>query len=246
MVVEVNHLTMTFGKFKAVDDLSFSIDAGEIVGLIGPNGAGKTTTVHILVGLIRQSSGTVRLFGNTLDSDRERILERLNFTSPYAGFPPLLSVFENLMIFARIYNVARPAARIMELLDSFGIGRMRDRQVSLLSSGEYTRVLLCKAFLNYPQLLLLDEPTAHLDPSSAAEVREVLLDLQRRLGTTILITSHNMREVQRVCTRILFLNHGRIVASGTPLEVTRQILSGQRDAPALDEVFLHIAQRIKK
>jgi ABC-2 type transport system ATP-binding protein len=245
MLVEVNHLTRTFGKFKAVDDISFSISAGEIVGLIGPNGAGKTTTVHMLLGLITQSSGTIRLFGNTLDEDREQILQKLNFTSPYVGFPPLLTVLENLMIFARLYNVPRPASRIIELLESFGIGRVKGKSVSLLSSGEYARVVLCKAFLNHPQLLLLDEPTAHLDPLSALEVRQVLLDLQRRLGTTILITSHNMCEVQRVCTRILFLSQGRIVASGTPLEVTHQVLREQRDAPALDEVFFEIAQRPK-
>jgi ABC-2 type transport system ATP-binding protein len=243
MLVEVTHLTRTFGKFKAVDDASFSVGAGEIVGLIGPNGAGKTTTVHMLLGLISPSSGTIRLFEKSLDKDREQILQRVNFTSPYVGFPPLLTVLENLLVFARIYNVANPSPRIMELLESFDIARVKNKQISLLSSGEHTRVALCKAFLNNPELLLLDEPTAHLDPQSALQVREVLLDLQQRFGTTILITSHNMREVQRVCSRIFFLSHGRVVASGTPLEVTQQILKEQREAPALDEVFIRIARR---
>jgi ABC-2 type transport system ATP-binding protein len=245
MLVEVSRLTRIFGKFKAVDDVSFSVRAGEIVGLLGPNGAGKTTTVHMLLGLVAQSSGTIRLFEKSLEEDREHILERMNFTSPYVGFPPLLTVLENLMVFARIYNVRDPRPKILELLARFNIERVKNKPVSLLSSGEHSRVVLCKAFLNNPELLLLDEPTAHLDPQSALEVREVLLGLQQRFGTTILITSHNMREAQRICSRIIFLNHGRVVASGTPLEVTQQILSEQRDAPALDEVFVRIAKRQK-
>jgi len=243
MVVEVTGLGRTFGKFKAVDDVSFSVGAGEIVGLIGPNGAGKTTTVHMLLGLISPSSGTIRLFGKSLDEEREQILQRLNFTSPYVGFPPLLTVLENLKVFARIYNVRDPLPKITELLESFDIGRVKNKQISVLSSGEHTRVALCKAFLNSPELLLLDEPTAHLDPQSALQVREVLLDLQRRFGTTILITSHNMPEVQRMCNRIFFLSHGRVVASGTPLEVTQRILTEQREKPALEEVFIRIARR---
>lgn len=243
MLVTVEGLTKTYGNFTAVDDVSFVIRPGEIVGLVGPNGAGKTTIIHMLLGLISPNAGTVRLFGKTLDADREQILQRLNFTSPYMAFPARLSVIENLTVFAGIYHVRDAAAKIIELLERFGIGRLKNKPISRLSSGETTRVGLCKAFLNSPELLLLDEPTAYLDPQAALQVREVLLDLQRSRGTTILYTSHNMHEVERMCNRIIFLSHGRVITTGTPIEVTRRILEEERDAPALDEVFLRIAGR---
>jgi ABC-2 type transport system ATP-binding protein len=243
MLIEVEHLTKRFKKFIAVNDVSFSVAEGEIVGLVGPNGAGKSTTIHMMLGLIVPSSGTVRLFGRFLDDDREAILEGLNFTSPYMAFPPRLTVLENLTVFARIYRVANARATIMELLEWFGIAALRNRPVSRLSSGESTRVGLCKAFINRPRLLLLDEPTAYLDPQASIQVRELLLQTQKTYGTTILYTSHNMREVQRMCDRIVFLNHGCIIASGTPLQVTREILKEEREHPALEEVFVHVARR---
>jgi ABC-2 type transport system ATP-binding protein len=243
MLVTVERLTKTYGNFKAVDDVSFVVQAGEIAGLVGPNGAGKTTIIHMMLGLIAPDAGGVSLFGKSLEADREQILQRLNFTSPYMAFPARLTVFENLKVFAKIYNVRDPAAKIVELLERFGIGRLKNKPISRLSSGETTRVGLCKAFLNDPELLLLDEPTAYLDHQAALQVREILLDLQRTYGTTVLYTSHNMHEVQRMCTRIIFLSHGRIVTTGTPIEVTRKILKEDRDAPALDEVFIRIAGR---
>jgi len=227
----------------AVDDVSFSINKGEIVGLVGPNGAGKTTIVHMLLGLISPSSGSLSLFGRKIGQEREHILQRLNFTSPYMAFPSRLTVRENLSVFARIYDVRDPTVKINELLDQFAIRKLENKPVARLSSGEVTRVGLCKAFLNNPELLLLDEPTAYLDPLIALEVREILLDLQQRRGTTVLYTSHNMREVQRMCSRLIFLSHGRVIASGSPIEVTRQILKEHRDAPALEEVFIHIARQ---
>ena len=243
MLVTVERLTKTYGNFTAVDDVSFVVQAGEIAGLVGPNGAGKTTIIHMMLGLISPNAGIVRLFGKNLDADREQILQRLNFTSPYMAFPVRLTVLENLTVFARIYNVRDPKTKIIELLERFGIGRLKNKPISRLSSGETTRVGLCKAFLNDPELLLLDEPTAYLDLQAAMQVREVLLDLQRSRGTTILYTSHNMHEVQRMCDRIIFLSHGSIIATGTPIEVTRAILNEDRDAPALDEVFIRIAGR---
>lgn len=243
MLVTVERLTKTYGNFKAVDEVSFVVQAGEIAGLVGPNGAGKTTIIHVMLGLISPNAGTVRLFGTSLDTDRERILQRLNFTSPYMAFPARLTVLENLTVFARIYNVRDPLTKIVKLLERFGIGHLKNTPISRLSSGETTRVGLCKAFLNNPELLLLDEPTAYLDLQAALEVRDVLLDLQRSYGTTILYTSHNMLEVQRICDRIIFLSHGRVIASGTPIEVTRDVLKEDRDAPALDEVFIRIASR---
>jgi len=241
--VDVRHLTKTFGTFRAVDDVSFSVSEGEIVGLVGPNGAGKTTIVHMLLGLITPSAGTFSLFGKSLDEEREHILRRLNFTSPYVSFPARLTVRENLAVFARIYNVPNPAEKIGELLDRFAVRKLQNKPISRLSSGEAARVGLCKAFLNNPELLLLDEPTVYLDPLIALEVREVLLDLQRSRGTSILYTSHNMGEVQRMCSRVVFLGHGRVIASGTAIEVTRHILAEHRDEPALEEVFIEIARQ---
>ena len=241
MLVTVERLTKTYGRFKAVDDLSFVVHPGEIAGLVGPNGAGKTTIIHILLGLISPNAGTVRLFGKSLEAHREQILQRLDFTTPYMAFPVRLTVLENLRVFAKIYRVRDPVAKITQLLERFGIGHLKNKPVSRLSSGETTRVGLCKAFLNDPELLLLDEPSAYLDLHAALQVREVLLELQRSCGTTILYTSHNMLEVQRLCNRIIFLNHGTVIASGTPIEVTRKILKEEREAPALDEVFIRIA-----
>ena len=243
MLVTIERLTKIYGKFTAVDDVSFVVNAGEIAGLVGPNGAGKTTIIHMMLGLISPDAGSIHLFGKPLSADREQILQRLNFTSPYMAFPVRLTVLENLKVFAGIYNVRDPARKINELLERFGIGRLKNKPISRLSSGETTRVGLCKAFLNNPELLLLDEPTAYLDYQAAIQVREVLLDLQRNYGTTILYTSHNMHEVQRVCDRIIFLSHGRIVTTGTPIDVTREILKENRETPALDEVFIRIAGR---
>jgi ABC-2 type transport system ATP-binding protein len=243
MLVTVERLTKTYGNFKAVDDVSFVVPEGEISGLIGPNGAGKTTIIHIMLGLISPTAGTVRIFGKSLDTAREQILQRLNFTSPYMAFPARLTVVENLMVFAQLYNVRQPTVKILELLERFGIDGLKNKPIARLSSGETTRVGLCKAFLNKPELLLLDEPTAYLDPQAGLQVREILLDLQRSSGTTILYTSHNMSEVQRICNRIVFLRQGRMIASGTPIELTRKILKEERDVPALDEVFIRIAER---
>ncbi len=243
MLVTVERLTKTYGNFKALNDVSFVVKAGEIAGLVGPNGAGKTTIIHIMLGLISANAGTVRLFGSSLHTDREQLLQRLNFTTPYMAFPVRLTVNENLKVFARIYNVRDPAAKIDDLLARFGIAHLKHKPIARLSSGETTRVGLCKAFLNDPELLLLDEPTAYLDLQAALQVRDILLDLQRTRRTTILYTSHNMLEVQRMCNRVIFLSHGSVIASGTPIEVTRKVLNEDRRAPALDEVFLRIAGR---
>jgi ABC-2 type transport system ATP-binding protein len=243
MLVEIDHLTKSFGKFIAIDDVSFEVRPGEIVGLLGPNGAGKTTTIHMILGLISPTSGEVRIFGKRFEEHRQEILEQMNFTSPYVAFPVRLTVFENLMVFARMYNVRDPRVKIAELTKLFGIEGLTNKPVSRLSSGETTRVGLCKAFMNDPKLLLLDEPTAYLDPQIAAQVKQILLDMQRERGTTILYTSHNMAEVEKMCSRIIFLSRGRVIASGSPIEVTQTILKEDRDEPALEEVFLHVAQR---
>jgi ABC-2 type transport system ATP-binding protein len=173
---------------------------------------------------------------------RGEILERMNFTSPYVAFPFRLTVLENLMVFARIYNLKKPRERIDEQLERFGITKLRDKAIARLSSGENTRVGLCKAFMNDPQLLLLDEPTAYLDPEVAWQVKNALLDAQRDKGTTILYTSHNMEEVERMCKRIIFLHHGKVIAAGSPIEITQALLEEEREEPALEEVFLRVVR----
>ncbi len=242
MLVEVENLSKTFGDFRAVDNVSFAIERGEIMGMLGPNGAGKTTTIHMILGLITPSAGRIGIFGKSMATHRGEILAQMNFTSPYVAFPFRLTVLENLMVFARIYNLKKPRERIDELLQRFGIAKLRDKAIARLSSGENTRVGLCKAFMNDPQLLLLDEPTAYLDPEIAWQVKNALLDAQREKGTTILYTSHNMDEVERMCKRIIFLHHGKVIAAGTPIEITQAILEEEREEPALEEVFLRLVK----
>jgi ABC-2 type transport system ATP-binding protein len=166
----------------------------------------------------------------------------MNFTAPYICFPMRLTVFENLMVFARLYGVRDCTSKIAGLLRLFGIQDVKHKPVSQLSSGQNTRVGLCKAFMNDPRVLLLDEPTAYLDPEVAMRVKRVLLDLQESCGTTILYTSHNMAEVEEMCSQIVFLSYGRVIASGTPIEVTHAILEEDRNEPALHEVFLRLAR----
>jgi len=240
MLVEITHLTKTFGNFKAVDDVSFGVGEGEIVGILGPSGAGKSTTIHMILGLISPTAGEVRIFGMPFEGNRERILEKVSFSAPYVAFPGRLTVFENLMVFARLYNV--PSSKIEELLSLFFIRDLRNTRVARLSSGENTRVGLCKAFMNDPKLLLVDEPTAYLDPQIASQVKQVFLGLQQRCGTAILYTSHNMAEVETMCDRVIFLNRGRVIANGSPIEITQRILNENRDEPALEEVFLRVAR----
>jgi len=244
-VIEVEHLTKTFDGFRAVDDLSFAVEKGEIVALLGPNGAGKTTTIQMVLGLVTPSAGAIRIFGKPFDENREEILQAMNFTSPYVAFPYRLTVLENLTVYARMYAVAEPSRRIAELLEQFGVADLARKPISSLSSGENTRVNLCKAMLNDPQLLLLDEPTAYLDPQIAWQVKEFLLRAQRDRGITILYSSHNMSEVERLCTRIIFLHRGRIIAQGSPIEVTELVLNEERDEPALEEVFLRVARGVQ-
>lgn len=242
MLVEVNNLTKRFGNFTAVDSVTFGIEPGEIIGMLGPNGAGKTTTIHMILGMITPSAGEVRIFGHDIQTHREEILQEINFTSPYVAFPFRLTVLENLLVFARLYNVPRRREKIDSLLEMFAITDLRNKPVARLSSGENTRVGLAKAMLNDPRLLLLDEPTAYLDPEIAWQVKELMMRVQRERGTTILYTSHNMAEVEQMCSRIVFLNHGRVIAQGSPIEITQAILKEERDEPALEEVFLRIVR----
>jgi ABC-2 type transport system ATP-binding protein len=235
--IAVTGLTKRFGDVAAVDGLSFSVASGEIFGLLGPNGAGKTTTIQLLLGLTTPTAGDVRVLGLSMPSDRLAILQRVNFSSAYISLPSNLTVRQNLRVFAGLYGVRRPGAKIDSLLELFEVSDSAGRPTGALSSGQLTRVNLCKAFLNDPEVLFLDEPTASLDPDIADKVRTALQKLQRERGVTIVYTSHNMREVEVLCDRVLFLAHGRAVAEGSPSEVRARARSD-----SLEDVFIAIAR----
>ncbi len=223
VVLEVTNLTKMYGPFRAVNAISFSVKEGEIVGLLGPNGAGKTTTMQILLGLTTPTSGSVRYFGREFLKNREYILSRINFASAYSQIQGRLTVMENFHIFAGLYEVPDAKKRIAELLATLEIEETVNSLFWTLSSGQKTRVVLAKALLNRPRLLLMDEPTASLDPDIARKVLELILELQKKEKTTILITSHDMAEVEELCDRVMFLDHGNIVAIDTPLGFTKKI-----------------------
>ncbi|MFQ5509643.1 MAG: ABC transporter ATP-binding protein [Leptospirillia bacterium] len=236
-VVSVIGLTKRFGDTLAVDGLSFDVVPGEIYGLLGANGAGKTTTLSMLLDLITPTSGEVRILGRTYREGREAILSRVNFSSTYVSLPLRLTVWENLRVFAALYGIKKPRERIMEMLDRFEIASALHTRVGELSSGQKTRVYLAKALLNDPAVLFLDEPTASLDPDMADKTRQVLQQIQRERGTAVLITSHNMAEMEVLCDRILFIDKGRRLFEGTP-----EALLAHYGRDTLEEVFIHVAR----
>lgn len=236
-VVSVKNLAKHFDKAVAVEDVSFEIQKGEFVGLLGQNGAGKSTTIQILLGLITPTSGEISIFGLNPWKERVKVLERTNFSSAYVAMPPNLQVRENLEVFARLYGVKDRKNKINSLLTLFGVDHLARKMTGALSSGESTRVNLCKALLNDPELLLLDEPTASLDPDIADKVRQLLREIQKERGLTVVYTSHNMTDVEQLCQRVLFLHKGKIIAQGTPQEILEQV-----GKETLEEVFIAIAR----
>lgn len=236
-ILTVENLTKYYGKLAAVRDLSFSLQEHEVVGLLGPNGAGKTTTIQMLLGLLEPSSGTIMVRGKSLATHRTEVLGMMNFAATYASLPGNLAVEENLKFFSRLYNVPNRKQRISELLDRFQLRSMKRMRTGLLSSGEQTRLTLAKAFLNRPRLLLLDEPTASLDPDTAAQMRQEIIEQARQSQTAILWTSHNMFEMERMCDRIIFLSHGKILAEGSPAELIKQFKQTN-----LEDTFIVLAR----
>ncbi len=237
-VVEIKNLSKEFKGKYAVTDLSFDVKKGEILGLLGANGAGKTTTIHMLLNLITPTSGSIKIFGKDFDQHRIEILSRMNFASAYQFLPYNLKVIENLRVFAEIYSVNNTEQKIAELLDLFELSHLKNNSTGMLSSGEQTRLNLCKALLNNPELLLLDEPTASLDPDQADKVRKIILDLQKRSGMSVINTSHNMIDVHELCDRILFMQTGTVIAQGTASEIMSTYQS-----QSLEEVFIMIARQ---
>lgn len=237
VVLEARELTREFDGVKALDKFSFKLHRGEILGLLGANGAGKTTAMNCLLGLTLPTGGDIFAFGKSLQKHKIEILQKSNFSSAYVSLPGNLKVWQNLLVFAHIYGVKNPKKKISELLEMLEVTDLRDRVTGQLSAGESTRVNLCKAFLNDPELLMLDEPTASLDPDIADKVRKVVRRRQREHDCSILYTSHNMKDIEEVCDRVIFLHKGKIVCEGSPAEIVER-----SSGASLEDVFIKIAR----
>ena len=236
-VLSVKQLSKNYGSTVAVDGISFEVGRNEIVGLLGPNGAGKTTTINMVLGVLEPTAGSIHIEGISLSDRRSEALERTNFTAVYSPLPGNLTVYQNLRVSGMIYGVRNVAERIEQMIEQFDLRRFRDTKAGVLSSGEQTRVALAKAMLNQPQLLLLDEPTASLDPATAREIRAIVRDCAANGTGGVLWTSHNMYEVEEACDRVLFLSHGRILLEGNP-----RTLPGDYGKHTLEDLFVTIAR----
>ncbi|MGI3777859.1 MAG: ABC transporter ATP-binding protein [Janthinobacterium lividum] len=235
--IEVAGLSKRFGDTLAVSGIDVTVQAGETIGLLGGNGAGKTTTIAMLLGLLVPTSGSIRILGHDMAHDRFSALARMNFSSPYVALPSRLSVAENLRVYGHLYGVRRIGRRIEELAAQLDLGDLLRRSAGQLSAGQKTRVALAKSLINRPDVLLLDEPTASLDPDTGDLIRGWLECYRAESGCTILLASHNMAEVERLCGQVLVMKQGRIVDRGTPAALLERY---QRDD--LEQVFLDIAR----
>jgi ABC-2 type transport system ATP-binding protein len=235
--IAVDQLVKVYRATRAVDGISFALEPGSITGLLGGNGAGKTTTIAMILGLVQPTAGSVRVLGALMPRERYRVLEQMNFESPYMDMPHRLTVRQNLRVFGRLYAVEALEERIGALARELELTEILDRQTGRLSAGQKTRVALAKALINSPQVLLLDEPTASLDPDTADWVRSHLERFRAERGATVLLASHNMAEVERLCERVIIMKRGRIEDDDTP---TRLLLRYGRET--LEEVFLDVAR----
>ena len=236
-VIEVDHLVKCYRSVHAVEDLTFNVERGTTCALLGANGAGKTTTIAMLLGLLLPTSGSIRVLGEDILRHRYRVLPRMNLTSPYVDLPQRLTVRENLSVYARLYGIRNRRARLHKLIADFDLKPFEKRRYGTLSAGQKTRVALAKALLNEPELLLLDEPTASLDPDTADFVRGYLLDFQAQSGATMMMASHNMPEVERLCDYVLMMRSGRLVDRGAPAT-----LLARYGRDNMEEVFLDVAR----
>jgi ABC-2 type transport system ATP-binding protein len=235
--IDVRHLRKVYGEIVAVDDLTFSAPRGAVLGLLGGNGAGKTTTIAMLLGLLEPTAGEISVLGVDMLKRRYAALPRMNFSSPYFDLPHRLTVRQNLLFYGRLYGVKNLARRIEEIAEHMQIGPFLDRRSGKLSAGQKTRVALAKALINRPEVLLLDEPTASLDPDTADWVRGYLKDYQHETHATIMLASHNMSEVERLCDDVILLQAGRVFERGSPRELIERF--GRED---MEEVFLDMAR----
>lgn len=236
-VLSAARLRRVYGDTVAVDGISFEVGQNEIVGLLGPNGAGKTTTINMVLGVLEPSSGTIRIEDVDIAANRARALERTNFAAVYAPLPGNLTVQQSLRFFGLLYGVKDLSGRIEALLGEFDLKRLQHARCGVLSSGEQTRAGLAKAMLNRPRLLLLDEPTASLDPATARDIRAKIREFAARDNVGVLWTTHNMYEVSDVCDRVLFLSHGKILLEGNP-----RTLPGEHGKETLEELFITLAR----
>lgn len=236
-ILKVTNLTKQYKDKLAVDSISFEIRAGEIVGLLGPNGAGKTTIIQMLLSLLTPTQGSVEIFGKDLNNHREEILAQMNFVGPYASLPYNLSPAQNLLIFSYLYGIPHPKERVQELLKEFRLTQFTGKRSGGLSSGEQTRLATAKALLNNPRLLLLDEPTASLDPANARILREKIRQHVKRPDTAVFWTSHNMLEVEQMCDRIIFLSQGKIIADDTPANIREKF-----HQQSLEDLFVALSE----
>lgn len=235
--IEVDNFTKRYGAVTAVEGLTFRVESGKILGMLGPNGAGKTTTMGAMLGALLPSSGTVRVLGADMARERFRALPQMNFSSPYVELPYRLTVEQNLRVYGMLYNIPNLNDRIRGIAEQLGFSHLLGRKSGKLSAGQKTRVALAKSLLNQPRVLLLDEPTASLDPDSADRMRGFIADYRRQSGATIILASHNMAEVEQLCDDVMMMKGGRMVDSGTPNELIAR--HGKDD---LEKVFLALAR----
>ena len=235
-ILKTENLTKKFSSVLAVQDLSFGLNQGTITALLGGNGAGKTTTLSMLLGLLKPTSGSIRLFGQDFIRNRYSVLGRINFSSPYVDLPQRLTVRENLTVYAKLYGILKVKDRIEQVCEEFRLEELLDRKVRKLSSGQKTRVSLAKALINRPKFLLLDEPTASLDPDTTAWIRDFLREYRDSNDATILFASHDMREVELLCDDVLLMKKGKLIEQGSPCALLEKY-----DRENLEQVFLQLS-----
>lgn len=236
-VLTIRNLVKRYGDATAVNGVSLTVEQNQIVGLLGPNGAGKTTIINSVLGVLQPTSGTIHIQGHDISKERTKALSRTNFAAVYAPLPGNLTVVQNLRIFGRLYGVEKLSGRIEALLAQFDLEKFRNTKCGVLSSGEQTRVSLAKAMLNSPVLLLLDEPTASLDPAAAADIREMIRKMSSSGFGGVLWTSHNMYEVESVCDHVIFLMQGKVLLSGDP-----RTLPAEQGKSSLEDLFIALAK----
>ena len=235
--IEVNNLAKRFKNALAVNNISFKINKGTIIGLLGPNGCGKSTTIGMMLGLIKPTSGTVVIYGQNIENNRTSLLEKMNFISPYIELPKKLTVEENLKVYGRLYGVKNLEGKISEIMEKLNLTEFKKRKTGELSSGQKNRVSLAKALVNDPEILLLDEPTASLDPDVGDKIRTFIEDFASKKGATILLASHNMNEVERLCHEVMMMKDGKIIDKGKSSDLINK--HGRKN---LEEVFLKIVR----
>lgn len=226
-ILEVRNLVKNYGNYTAVDGISFDVPKGKVIGFLGPNGAGKTTTIQVLLGITLANVGSIRYFGREFSKNREFCLQKINYISSFNSLLGRISVYENLLVFAFLYNIKNPKQKIKDLCEYFEIVDLMNKRYWDISTGQKTRVNIIKSLLNDPELILMDEPTASLDPDIADKVLSLIENLRKSKNLSILYTSHDMEEVTRICDEVIFLDKGKIIAKDTPLGLTKRITNAQ-------------------